>query len=97
MPIYEYECTECGTIVEKMHKISEVPEINCPKCSSLMRKLISPSAFHLKGSGWYVTDYAKKNSSSVNDKNKRITKDSSTSNGSCPSCTNGCNVKAANE
>ncbi len=91
MPIYEYECTECGTIIEKMHKISETPEITCPKCSAVMRKLISPSAFHLKGSGWYVTDYAKKNSSSKNDKNSTATPNS------CSSCTNSCGAKAANE
>jgi putative FmdB family regulatory protein len=89
MPIYEYQCSNCGFIKEVMHKISETPEIICPKCSNNMKKLMSPSAFHLKGSGWYVTDYAnKKNSSRI--KNK-------TSNTSNKNTKNSCSAKAANE
>jgi len=60
MPIYEYECTACGTVQEALQKISDKPLTRCAKCAGKLHKLISNSAFHLKGSGWYVTDYAKK-------------------------------------
>ena len=62
MPIYEYECTKCGLIEEAFQKISDKPQARCSDCSGKLRKLISNSSFHLKGSGWYVTDYAKKSS-----------------------------------
>jgi len=45
-----------------MQKFSDAPVASCPKCGGSVRKLISNSSFHLKGSGWYLTDYAKKNS-----------------------------------
>ena len=57
MPIYEYECTECGRMEEAMQKISDPPLQECPSCKGQLKKLISQSTFHLKGSGWYVTDY----------------------------------------
>jgi putative FmdB family regulatory protein len=57
MPIYEYQCAACGQVVEKWQKISEDPLITCPTCGGSLSKLISNCAFHLKGSGWYVTDY----------------------------------------
>ena len=60
MPIYEYECTECGKIEEVIQKFSDSPLSTCRHCSGSLHKLISQSAFHLKGSGWYVTDYADK-------------------------------------
>ncbi|HOE16962.1 MAG TPA: zinc ribbon domain-containing protein [Syntrophorhabdaceae bacterium] len=68
MPIYEYECTECGEVFEIFQKISEEPITECPKCTGAMQKIISPCAFHLKGTGWYATDY-KKTADSVNGKN----------------------------
>ncbi len=64
MPIYEYECEACGKVVEKWQKISEAPLTTCEECGGKLHKLISMSSFHLKGSGWYVTDYARKSSSS---------------------------------
>ncbi len=64
MPIYEYECDACGFIHEIMQKISDPPVETCPKCSGKMHKRISQCTFHLKGTGWYVTDYANKSSSS---------------------------------
>lgn len=64
MPIYEYQCAACGQIVEKWQKISEAPLITCPVCGGDLNKLISSCAFQLKGSGWYVTDYAGKKPSS---------------------------------
>jgi len=60
MPIYEYVCTKCGHEWDTIQKFSEKPLTTCPRCSkkSAKRK-ISAAAFHLKGSGWYVTDYKK--------------------------------------
>jgi putative FmdB family regulatory protein len=63
MPIYEYQCAACGQVTEKWQKISEPPLTLCPACGGALSKLISSCAFHLKGSGWYVTDYAGKNPS----------------------------------
>ena len=60
MPFYEYECTKCGSLSEIFQKISDSPLNKCPECNGKMKKLISQSTFHLKGSGWYVTDYASK-------------------------------------
>lgn len=60
MPIYEYECTSCGKVTEVMQKFSDAPLTTCPSCGGSLRKLISLSTFHLKGTGWYVTDYAHK-------------------------------------
>jgi putative FmdB family regulatory protein len=61
MPIYEYQCAACGQVVERWQKISDAPLTECPACGGGLHKLISSCAFHLKGSGWYVTDYAGKN------------------------------------
>jgi len=58
MPIYEYQCVACGRVVERWQKISEAPLTTCPACGGGLSKLISNCAFHLKGSGWYVTDYS---------------------------------------
>lgn len=57
MPIYEYECMDCGRIEEAFQKISDEPLKVCRHCNGRLHKLISQSSFHLKGSGWYVTDY----------------------------------------
>ncbi|MBI4763574.1 MAG: zinc ribbon domain-containing protein [Deltaproteobacteria bacterium] len=63
MPVYEYECQQCKQVTEAMQKFSDAPLTQCPRCSGQLRKMISQSAFHLKGSGWYVTDYARKGDS----------------------------------
>ncbi|HHD11480.1 MAG TPA: zinc ribbon domain-containing protein [Deltaproteobacteria bacterium] len=60
MPIYEYRCTECDKEFEMMQKFSEDPLKECIYCGGPVEKLISLSSFHLKGSGWYLTDYARK-------------------------------------
>lgn len=60
MPIYEYECTKCGAVEEAFQHFSEKPLEACKNCSGNLQKIISHSSFHLKGSGWYVTDYAGK-------------------------------------
>lgn len=58
MPVYEYECLQCGKNLEVMQKFSDAPLTKCPHCGGQMKKLISNTSFVLKGSGWYVTDYA---------------------------------------
>ncbi len=60
MPIYEYECRKCGNVEEAFQKFSDSPLTTCDHCSGELHKMISQSSFHLKGSGWYVTDYAGK-------------------------------------
>ncbi len=60
MPIYEYRCSECGKEFEMMQKITDDPLSKCKFCHGNVQKLISNSSFHLKGTGWYVTDYARK-------------------------------------
>lgn len=62
MPIYEYECGECGKF-ELIQKFSDEPIKECPRCKDIgkqtvVRKVLSLSSFHLKGGGWYKTDYS---------------------------------------
>jgi len=60
VPIYEYQCTDCGKCFEHMQKITEEPLSSCAFCSGKVKKLVSNCSFQLKGTGWYVTDYGKK-------------------------------------
>jgi putative FmdB family regulatory protein len=62
MPLYEYECGACGHRFEIIQRFSDPPLDTCPKCGRTLRKLQSAPAFQFKGSGWYVTDYARKDS-----------------------------------
>ena len=58
MPIYEYRCASCGTTHEVLQKISEAPPTACPTCRAhALTKVVSAAGFHLKGSGWYATDF----------------------------------------
>lgn len=76
MPIYEYRCDKCGHEIEAWQKITEKPKKTCPHCGKrTLQRLISATAFHLKGSGWYVTDYAGKKTSSEKDKETKKSKD----------------------
>lgn len=59
MPIYEYQCDQCGHKSEEMQRLADAPITVCPNCGGPYRKLISAPAFQFKGSGWYVTDYAR--------------------------------------
>ena len=61
MPLYEYECDNCGHRFEVIQKFSDDPLKECPKCGGAVRKLLSSPAIQFKGSGWYITDYAKGN------------------------------------
>ena len=69
MPIYEYKCDNCGGIEEVLQKSTDQPLTQCNRCDGKLHKIISQSTFHLKGSGWYVTDYAGKTNNSENTKN----------------------------
>jgi putative FmdB family regulatory protein len=62
MPLYEYECQKCGHRFEKIQKFSDKPVKKCPECGGKVKQVISAPAVQFKGSGWYVTDYAKKSS-----------------------------------
>jgi putative FmdB family regulatory protein len=62
MPIYEYRCDKCGDF-EVTQRITEKPLGRCPTCKGKVKKLISNTSFQLKGTGWYVTDYARKGKS----------------------------------
>jgi putative FmdB family regulatory protein len=74
MPIYEYQCEKCGTF-EVSQRITEKPLGKCPTCKGKVKKLISNTSFQLKGTGWYITDYARKGQNG----------DAKTGNGSKPS------------
>src|SRR6187549_3170428 len=59
MPIYEYQCHKCG-VIEVTQRITEKALAKCPTRKSKVKKLISNTSFQLKGTGWYITDYARK-------------------------------------
>ena len=90
MPLYEYQCEACAHRFERIQKFSDPPVDTCPTCGKgPVRKLLSSPAIQFKGSGWYITDYARKGgsdksssapSSTTSDTGKTETKaDSSTS------------------
>ena len=62
MPLYEYQCDQCSHRFERIQKFSDPPIETCPSCGGTVRKLLSSPAIQFKGSGWYVTDYARKSS-----------------------------------
>jgi putative FmdB family regulatory protein len=62
MPLYEYECKKCHHRFEKIQKFSDRMVKKCPDCGGVVEQMISAPAVQFKGSGWYVTDYAKKSS-----------------------------------
>jgi len=58
MPFYEYRCESCGHQLEALQKIADAPLLYCPECGEArLKKLVSKSAFRLKGGGWYATDF----------------------------------------
>jgi putative FmdB family regulatory protein len=63
MPIYEYQCDQCG-VFEQIQRITEDPLKKCPTCKGKVRRLISSTSFMLKGTGWYATDYGHAKASS---------------------------------
>ena len=74
MPLYEYQCDECGHTFEKIQKFSDPLETTCPKCGGPVRKLMSSPAIQFKGSGWYITDYAKEDSAPAKSDSKTDSK-----------------------
>ena len=62
MPIYEYKCSKCGHTTEMWQRFSDPPLAECEICGGSVKKIISQNTFHLKGSGWYATDYASRSS-----------------------------------
>ena len=79
MPIYEYECKKCGHLFEVIQKISDGPIKKCEKCKGKVERLISSPAIQFKGSGWYVTDYARKGSGSDGESSSESESESSNS------------------
>ncbi len=63
MPLYEYQCKKCGHRFERIQKFSDPLVKKCPECGGKVEQLLSAPAVQFKGSGWYVTDYARKGSS----------------------------------
>lgn len=88
MPIYEYQCNKCGHRFEAIQKVNDPPLKKCEKCKGKVERMLSSPAIQFKGSGWYVTDYAKRSggpepeksesSSKKSDEKKKSSKASST-------------------
>jgi putative FmdB family regulatory protein len=77
MPIYEYRCDACGHYLETLQKISDPPLTDCHKCGQpALKKLVSASAFRLKGGGWYETDFKTGGKKNVVESDKKDSKDS---------------------
>lgn len=68
MPLYEYECAKCGERFEQIQKFSDPPVKKHPGCGGKVRKLLSAPAIQFKGTGWYITDYARAGKSDPNQK-----------------------------
>jgi len=75
LPLYEYECPKCGTF-ELVRKYSDAPLERCPTCGGPIEKLASAPAILFKGTGWYITDYARKSSGGEGGKDKGAAGDS---------------------
>jgi len=89
MPIYEYECKACGHRQEAIQKMSDALLVDCPACHKPeLKKLISAAAFHLKGGGWYETDF--KGGAKKSDKSESSGSDKPASGGGCGSGGCGC-------
>jgi putative FmdB family regulatory protein len=67
MPLYEYQCKKCGHRFERIQKFSDKMVKKCPDCGGPVEQMISAPAVQFKGSGWYVTDYAKKSHAPASD------------------------------
>ncbi len=77
MPLYEYKCCKCGHVFEKIQKFSDKPEAACPECGSEGERQLSAPAVHFKGTGWYVTDYARKGKKDGSSEAKEASKEAS--------------------
>jgi putative FmdB family regulatory protein len=79
MPLYEYACENCGDRFEVMQKFSDAPLTTHEKCGGPVHRLISAPALQFKGSGWYITDYARGGTSAPGENGSAAKKDTSTS------------------
>ena len=70
MPIHEYRCRKCEAVVERIEGMHDKPMRKCPSCGGKVEQMISSSAFVLKGSGWYATDYGTRSHDNGNGKGK---------------------------
>jgi putative FmdB family regulatory protein len=82
MPLYEYQCENCGDVFEVVQKFADAPLTEHATCGGKVHRLLSAPAFQFKGSGWYVTDYAKGSSSNPNGGGKKNDSGSSSSSSS---------------
>ncbi|QPM67534.1 FmdB family zinc ribbon protein [Atribacter laminatus] len=90
MPIYEYQCTECGNVFEELQSFSDKPITQCPLCKGRVRKLVSKGVgLSFKGSGFYCTDYRSSHSSPAHSNCS-----SGCSTGNCSTCGSSSNSKA---
>jgi putative FmdB family regulatory protein len=91
MPIYEYECEKCGKTFEVIQKMSDKPLKKHEQCGGRLTKLISAAGFQFKGTGWYVTDYARKSTgeSTETSTDKKTESKETSSNGSKESTSSG--------
>jgi len=76
MPIYEYRCSKCGKTFEALQSISAPHITKCIYCQGKTKKIVSLSSFQFKGSGWYITDYKKKDADGTAKKETRVKKES---------------------
>jgi putative FmdB family regulatory protein len=77
MPLYEYQCQKCGHRFERIQRFSDPLVKKCPECGGKVEQLLSAPAVQFKGSGWYVTDYAKKSSAGSSSKSESESKSDS--------------------
>jgi len=77
MPLYEYECKKCGHRFERIQRFSDPLVKKCPECGGKVEQVLSAPAVQFKGSGWYVTDYAKKSSAGSSTKSESESKSDS--------------------
>ena len=82
MPLYEYQCDACAHRFEVIQKYSDAPVDICPRCNGVVRKLLSSPAIQFKGSGWYITDYARAGKSDPGEKGSSSAKSDSKSDSS---------------
>ena len=102
MPIYEYQCQKCG-VIEVTQRITDKALTKCPACKAKIKKLISNTSFQLKGTGWYITDYARKgqttgdsgSSSSVKSSESKSTKNESSASSDKSSSTSSSSVSSS--
>ena len=95
MPLYEYQCEKCGDLFEAMQKFSDEPLTVHDKCGGPLHRLLSAPALQFKGSGWYITDYARANKSGSNGSGKTESGDSKPASGESSTASSSSDAKPA--